>query len=93
MHCKGCNNVNLSERTKHQAIDLMNDVVKSGSSAGKDPMGLAATVVYASCVRTGDRKGQIDIANAADITEVTIRNRFKDIKNRLELDEKPNRHC
>jgi transcription initiation factor TFIIIB Brf1 subunit/transcription initiation factor TFIIB len=32
-------------------------------------------------------KSQIDIANAADITEVTIRNRFKDIKNRLELDE------
>ena len=77
------NKVNLSERTKHQAIDLMNDVVKSGLSAGKDPMGLAATVVYASCVRTGERKSQIDIANAADITEVTIRNRFKDIKNRL----------
>jgi transcription initiation factor TFIIB len=81
------NKVNLSERTKHQAIDLMNDVVKSGLSAGKDPMGLAATVVYASCVRTGERKSQIDIANAADITEVTIRNRFKDIKNRLQLDE------
>jgi transcription initiation factor TFIIB len=80
------NKVNLSERTKHQAIDLMNDVVKSGLSAGKDPMGLAATVVYASCVRTGERKSQIDIANAADITEVTIRNRFKDIKNRFELD-------
>jgi transcription initiation factor TFIIB len=79
------NKVNISERTKHQAINLMNDVVNSGLSAGKDPMGLAATVVYASCVRTGERKSQIDIANAADITEVTIRNRFKDLKNRLEL--------
>ncbi len=80
------NMINLSERTKHRAIDLMNDVVKSGLSAGKDPMGLAATVVYASCVRTGERKRQIDIANAADTTEVTIRNRFKEIKNLLELD-------
>lgn len=79
------NKVNISERTKHQAINLMNDVVNSGLSAGKDPMGLAATVVYASCVRTGEQKSQIDIANAADITEVTIRNRFKDLKNRLEL--------
>ena len=67
------NQVNISEKTKHQAISLMNDVVNSGLSAGKDPMGLAATVVYASCVRTGEQKGQIDIANAADITEVTIR--------------------
>jgi transcription initiation factor TFIIB len=81
------NKVNLSERTKHQAIDIMNDVVKSGLSAGKDPMGLAATVVYASCVRTGERKSQIDNANAADITEVTIRNRFKEIKNLLKLYE------
>ena len=80
------NKVNLSEKTKHRAIDLMNDVVKSGLSAGKDPMGLAATVVYASCVKTGERRSQIDIANAADITEVTIRNRFKEIKNHLELD-------
>jgi transcription initiation factor TFIIB len=37
------NKVNISERTKHRAIDLMNEVVKSGLSAGKDPMGLAAT--------------------------------------------------
>ena len=50
-------------------------------------MGLAATIVYVSRVRTGEQKSQIDIANAADITEVTIRNRFKDIKNQLELDE------
>jgi transcription initiation factor TFIIB len=78
--------VSISERTKHRAISLMNDVVKSGLSAGKDPMALAATVVYASCLRTGERKRQMDIANAADTTEVTIRTRFKEIKNRLELD-------
>jgi transcription initiation factor TFIIB len=50
-------------------------------------MGLATTVVYASCVRTGEQKSQIDIANAADITEVTIRNRFKDLKSRLKLND------
>jgi transcription initiation factor TFIIB len=81
------NKVNISEKTKHQAINLMNDVVNSGLSAGKDPMGLAATLVYASCVRTGEKKSQIDIANAADITEVTIRNRFKDLKSRLKLND------
>ena len=34
----------------------MNDVVKNGLSAGKDPMVLAATVVYASCIGTSDKK-------------------------------------
>jgi transcription initiation factor TFIIB len=79
------NKANISEKTKHQAMTLMNDVVKTGISAGKDPMGLAATVLYASCIKTGEQKTQVDLANAAQITEVTIRNRFKDLKNRLEL--------
>src|SRR5215467_5872656 len=80
------NRVSISERTKHRAISLMNDVVRSGLSAGKDPMVLAATVVYASCIGTSEQKSQIDVANAADVTDVTIRNRFKDLKNRLGLD-------
>jgi transcription initiation factor TFIIB len=79
------NKANISEKTKHQAMNLMNDVVKTGISAGKDPMGLAATVLYASCIKTGEQKTQVDLASAAQITEVTIRNRFKDLKNRLEL--------
>jgi transcription initiation factor TFIIB len=80
------NRVSISERTKHRAVSLMNDVVKSGLSAGKDPMVLAATVVYASCIGTSEQKSQIDIANAADVADLTIRNRFKDLKNRLGLD-------
>jgi len=63
----------------------MNVVIKNGISAGKDPMGLAATVLYASCIKIGEQKTQVDLANAAQRTEVTIRNRFKDLKNRLEL--------
>jgi transcription initiation factor TFIIB len=80
------NRVSVSERTKHRAISLMNDVVRSGLSAGKDPMVLAATVVYASCIGTPEQRSQIDVANAADVTDVTIRNRFKDLKNQLGLD-------
>ena len=79
------NKANISEKTKHQAMNLMNDVVKTGISAGKDPMGLAATVLYASCIKTGEQKTKVDLASAAQTTEVTIRSRFKDLKNRLEL--------
>jgi transcription initiation factor TFIIB len=80
------NRVSISERTKHRAIDLMNDVVRTGLSTGKDPMVLAATVVYASCIGTSEQKSQIDVAKAADVTDFTIRNRFKELKNRLGLD-------
>jgi len=48
-------------------------------------MGLAATVLYISCIRTGQNITQKDIAQAAGITEVTLRNRFRDLMYKLEL--------
>src|SRR5690348_8272058 len=48
------NNANVTEKTKHQAINLMDEIVKHGMSAGKDPMGLAAAVLYTSCIKTGE---------------------------------------
>jgi transcription initiation factor TFIIB len=79
------NKASISEKTKHQAINLMTDVVKNGIAAGKDPMGLAATVLYASCIKTGEQKTQFELAKAAQITDATIRNRFKDLKDQLGL--------
>ncbi len=73
------NNAKISEKTRRQAIDIMHDIVKSGISAGKDPMGLAAAVLYLSCLRTDENKIQRYIADAAGVTEVTIRNRYKNI--------------
>jgi transcription initiation factor TFIIB len=79
------NKVNLSERTKRQAMNIMNDIMKRQISAGKHPMGLAATVLYLSCLNTGESITQTDIACAAGITDMTVRNRFKDLKSQLEL--------
>jgi transcription initiation factor TFIIB len=48
-------------------------------------MGLAATVVYISCIKTGENITQRDIAQAAGITDVTLRIRFKDLMDKLQL--------
>jgi transcription initiation factor TFIIB len=77
------NNAKLAEKTKRQAIDIMHKVTENQISAGKDPMGLAASVLYMSCIRTGQNISQKEISNVAGITEVTLRNRYKDLKNRL----------
>ncbi len=79
------NKAEITEKTKHHAISLMNIVTEIEISAGKDPMGLAATVIYASCIRTGEIKTQKEIANAADITDMTLRTRLKDLKRHLDL--------
>jgi transcription initiation factor TFIIB len=77
---KVANKAKLSEKTKRQAMNIMHDIIKSGASAGKDPMGLAGSVIYMSSLNTGETVTQMNIADAAGVTEVTIRNRYKDIK-------------
>ena len=82
---KIANKAHLSEKTKRIAMETMNDLIGKEISAGKLPMGLAATVLYMSCLTSGETITQKDIADAAGVTEVTIRNRFKDLKARIEL--------
>ena len=79
---KVANKVRLSERTKRQAAVIMSNVMKEGISAGKDPMGLAASVLYLSSIKNKDTITQSNIAEAAGVTEVTVRNRSKELRNK-----------
>ena len=47
-------------------------------------MSVAATVLYIACLNTGEKRTQTDIAQAAGITVITLRNRYRDTK-KLEL--------
>ena len=62
----------------------MDEVINRKINAGKEPMGLAATVLYASSIKTDEKIPQKEIAAAPGATEVTIRNRFKDLKKPME---------
>jgi|tagenome__1003787_1003787.scaffolds.fasta_scaffold20947762_2 transcription initiation factor TFIIB len=77
---KVANKSKLSEKTKRQAAEIMAIVNKREISAGKDPMGLAASVLYLASLKNGESITQTDIADAAGVTEVTIRNRAKDLR-------------
>ena len=78
------NKAKLNEKTKRQGAEIMNNVIQRETlSAGKDPMGLAASVLYLASLNTGENITQANIADAAGVTEVTIRNRVKDLKKQL----------
>jgi transcription initiation factor TFIIB len=77
---KIANKAKLGEKTQRIAMFTMNDLINKEIHAGKDPMGLAATVLYISCLTSGEATTQKEIAEAAGVTEVTIRTRFKDLK-------------
>jgi transcription initiation factor TFIIB len=75
----------LSEKTRRKALDILKKAEETKTSAGKDPMGLAAAALYVACVMVGENKTQKDVAEAAGVTEVTIRNRYKGLKAALKL--------
>lgn len=75
----------LPEKTKRRALDILKRAEEMRTSAGKDPMGLAAAALYVACVLDGENKTQKDVAEAAGVTEVTIRNRYKGLKATLKL--------
>ncbi len=75
----------LSEKTKRDATKILRTAEELKISAGKDPMGLAAAALYVACVTNGENKTQRDVAEAAGVTEVTIRNRYKGLKIALNL--------
>ena len=70
----------LTEKIKRYAAKILKETQKRQESSGKDPMGLAAAALYFSCVKNGVYVTQRDLAEAANVTEVTIRNRFKALK-------------
>jgi len=71
--------IGISEKTRRNACLVLKAAQDSHESAGKDPMGLAAAALYLSCVKNGESLTQRDIAEAAGVTEVTIRNRYKSL--------------
>lgn len=75
----------LSEKTKREAARILRTAEENKISAGKDPMGLAAAALYVACVSNGENKTQRDVAEAAGVTEVTIRNRYKGLKLALDI--------
>ena len=52
-------------------------------TSGRGPTGIAAAASYVASVLTGERKTQREIAEIAQVTEVTIRNRYKELVERL----------
>ena len=76
----------ISGKTQGLAVKILSEAKKKRASAGKDPMGLAAAALYNACLQNSEKKTQKDIAEAAGVTEVTVRNRYKSLKRRLELE-------
>ncbi|OYT51607.1 MAG: transcription initiation factor IIB [Desulfurococcales archaeon ex4484_204] len=77
--------LSLSGRVIKKAVEIIDDAKKLGLTAGKDPAGLAAAAVYTAAQLFNERRTQKDVAQVAGVTEVTVRNRYKELIQYLKI--------
>ncbi len=75
----------LSGETQKKAQEILDRAMEKGLVSGRGPMGVAAAAVYIASVLTGERRTQKEVADVAGVTEVTIRNRYRELKKALTL--------
>jgi transcription initiation factor TFIIB len=74
------NNAGISERTLRHAIQMMSQIKDDPISFGKDPCAVAVAVLYGACLDKGEKMSQSRISLAGNVSVVTLRKRFLDIK-------------
>ncbi|HML03149.1 MAG TPA: transcription initiation factor IIB [Candidatus Bathyarchaeia archaeon] len=75
----------MVEEIAHKILTTAKDLKLT---SGRGPTGIAAAASYIASVLTGERKTQREIAEIAQVTEVTIRNRYKELVERLAFEIK-----
>ena len=75
--------LNLPEKVSRTAIDIIKEAIDMGIGNAYEPTGLAASAIYIAAYVTGERRTQSEVAKVAGISEVTIRNRYKELVEEL----------
>ena len=81
-----CSALKLSNEVHHKALEILRHAAKQELTSGRGPTGLAAAAMYIASVICGERRTQRELAEVAGVTEVTIRNRYKELAYELEID-------
>ncbi|WP_276259831.1 transcription initiation factor IIB [Haloglomus litoreum] len=71
--------LDASDATERKAVELVETASEETLLSGKSPVGIAAAALYAASLLTDEGLTQTEVGEVADISEVTIRNRYKDL--------------
>jgi transcription initiation factor TFIIB len=71
--------LDLSDESERRARELLSNAKEAGIHSGKSPVGLAAAAVYAASLLTNEKVTQSEVSEVANISEVTIRNRYHEL--------------
>ena len=81
-----CGQLKLNGPTQKKVKELLIEATDKGLIYGRSPVAIVGALIYIAALLTHEKRTQAEIANVTNVTEVTIRNRYKELKSVLELD-------
>jgi transcription initiation factor TFIIB len=72
--------LSVTEKTKRKALQIIRKAQELSIAVGKNPMTLAAAALYIACILAGERRTQKDVAHAAEVSDVSLRVRSKELQ-------------
>jgi len=82
-----CSMLGLTDKVQAKSIEILKKAKKHDITSGKGPTGVAAAAIYVACVLIGEKRTQREVADIVGVTEVTIRNRYKELIEKLGIVE------
>ncbi len=83
-----CGMLELGRDVELKAIKIIEMAIQQDFTSGRGPTGVAASAIYIATTLMNKRRTQREIAEVTGVTEVTIRNRYKEMVGRLGLEKK-----
>jgi transcription initiation factor TFIIB len=80
-----CSELKLSGDVRAKTLEILQEAAHRELTSGRGPTGIAAASLYIASVLCGERRTQREVAEVAGVTEVTIRNRYKEIAEKLDI--------
>ena len=82
-----CSELKLSGEVQSRAVEILKEAADKELTSGRGPTGVAAAAIYISSILSNERRTQREVAEVAGVTEVTIRNRYKELLDKLKLEK------
>ena len=80
-----CSELKLSGDVRAKTVAILQEATHQELTSGRGPTGMAAASLYIASILCGERRTQREVANVAGVTEVTIRNRYKELAEKLDI--------
>ncbi len=77
----------LTAVTQSRAVEIIEKARSVALTSGRGPTGIAAAALYVAALMNGEKRTQRSVADVAGVTEVTIRNRYKELLKELKLED------